>query len=63
MDAEIKVIAKGMETDLQDHMGLLAMGLCKGDTVEIRVWGNNEEEVCEELVELFERNFDFPPRK
>ncbi len=57
----IRVSAKGMETDLTDHMGLLALGLCKGDSVDIFVNGNNEEEVCRCLVDLFQREFDFPP--
>lgn len=61
-DAVISIKAKGMETDLTDHMGLLAMGLCKDDVVEISVEGNHEEQVCEEIVKLLEREFDFPPR-
>lgn len=61
--AEIRIEAKGLESDLKDHIGLLAMGLCKGDTVEISVSGENEEEICSRVKELFEREFDFPPRQ
>ena len=61
--ADIRVEAKGLESDLKDHISLLAMGLCKGDTVEIIVSGDNEEEISCRIVELFEREFDFPPRQ
>ena len=59
---DIRIKAKGMESALGDHMSLLAMGLCQGDTVEITVDGEKEEEVCNKIVELFEREYDFPPR-
>lgn len=60
--AEIRVTAKGIESNLRDHISILAMGLCKGDTVEITVSGENEEATADQIVELFEREFDFPPR-
>lgn len=59
---DITVSAHGIDTDLKDHMGLLALGLCKGDAVNITVSGPDEEKVCDALVELFQRDFDFPPR-
>lgn len=59
---EVKVSAKGIDSDLRDHISILAMGLCKGDTVEITVSGENEAEICEKIVDLFEREYDFPPR-
>ena len=62
VNADVTVKGKGMETDLCDHMGLLAIGLCEGDTVEITVNGEDEEKLCSALMELFEREFDFPPR-
>lgn len=60
--ARIAVKAKGIESDLRDHISLLAMGLCKGDSVDIYVSGGNEQEIAEKVIELFEREFDFPPR-
>ena len=59
---DITVSAHGIDTDLKDHMGLLALGLCKGDTVDITVTGPDEEKICNVFVELFQREFDFPPR-
>ena len=43
-------------------IGLIALGLARGDEVEISVSGPDEEEKLSELQELFAREFDFPPR-
>ena len=59
----ISVSSKEMEADLKNIMGLIAMGLVKDDKVEITVSGPNEETVLKQIVELFETNFDFPPRE
>lgn len=60
--AQIKVCSKGLESNLKDHISILAMGLCKGDSVDIYVSGDKEEDIANTLVELFQREFDFPPR-
>lgn len=57
---DISIHAKGMEADAKDHFGILTFGLFKGDEVEIRTSGEAEEEAAEVMVELFEREFDFP---
>lgn len=59
---EIQVSAKGIDSNLKDHISILAMGLCKGDEVEIIVSGEEEEKVCDSIVEYFEKEYDFPPR-
>ncbi|MEW5816923.1 MAG: HPr family phosphocarrier protein [Spirochaetota bacterium] len=58
----VRVKAKGQETDLKDHIGLLLMGLCQGDEVEVHVSGPDESSICDRIAELFERRYDFPPR-
>ena len=58
----IALSAKGMRTDLKSVMGLIALGLQVGDTVEIEVTGPGEEGACTQLIELLERVYDFPPR-
>ena len=60
---DIKVLGKGMEIDLSNIMGLIAMGLEKGDEVTISVEGAGELSTADELKALFEREFDFPPRQ
>jgi len=59
-NCSISVLAKGMESPLTDHLGLLSLGLCEGDSVEISVDGDGAEEAAAAMVDLFERHFDFP---
>jgi phosphocarrier protein len=47
------------ETDLRSVIGLLGLGLCEGHCVDIQVTGPDEERLADELLELFEREFDF----
>ena len=57
--------AKGMEAELNSPtaaLGLLAMGLKCGESAEIAVSGDNEQETADKMAELFERHYDFPPR-
>jgi phosphocarrier protein len=62
-DGECRVIADSGETDLNSVMGLLALGLQQGDAITIEIEGPDEESFCQQLVELFETQFDFPPRE
>ncbi len=62
-DGDVRVLSDKSECDLRSVMGLLAMGMEQGDTVTIRVEGEREEEMCKRLVDLFESEFDFPPRE
>ena len=48
--------------DLKSVMGLIALGLIKGDTVSIEVYGPEEKRLLSEITELIERNHDYPPR-
>ena len=58
----ISVAANGMETDLTNIMGLIAMGLAMGDEIDISVDGPEDEKMLQTLSEMFSRHFDFPPR-
>lgn len=40
-------------------LSLLSLALAHGDEVEITVEGPDEERMCDELLELFSRNYDF----
>jgi len=59
---DITVTAASGEADLRSVISLLCLGLGEGATVTIQVDGPNEEAFCSRLVELFETQFDFPPR-
>ena len=58
---KILVSSRGKNSDLKSILDLISMELYPGSEVSIRVDGPNEKRVCDELVELFERHFDFPP--
>jgi len=58
----IQLSAHGMSINLSGVMGLIALGLQQGDTVEITVLGPDEDVVCDQAVALLEKKFDFPPR-
>lgn len=62
-NGEIILVAGEAEVRLKSIMDIILLGLFKGDSVVIRVSGENETEMCEKLVELFEKNYDFPPRE
>jgi phosphotransferase system HPr (HPr) family protein len=47
------------ETDLRSVISLLGLGLSEGHSVDIQVTGPDEDRMADELVELFEREFDF----
>jgi phosphocarrier protein HPr len=51
------------ESVLDTAIDLLALGLLRGDAITIEVHGPGEERLCTRLKELFETEFDFPPRK
>jgi phosphocarrier protein len=62
LDHEISITSVRGDSDLSSILGLLSLGLQKGDDVTIRVDGPNAEEVCNILAEHFATEFDFPPR-
>ncbi|MDA3835933.1 MAG: HPr family phosphocarrier protein [Spirochaetales bacterium] len=44
-------------------ISIISLGLIQGDTVYITIEGPEEEAICSRLAGLFEKEFDFPPRK
>ena len=59
---KVEITANGMTMPLDNIMTLLTLGLVQGSKVEITVDGPDEEKTANKLVELFETEFDFPPR-
>jgi len=59
----IRVRQGSDECDPRSIMSLLGMALQKGSELVIEVSGPEEDATCRRLVELFERQFDFAPRK
>lgn len=60
-----KIILKTDQTEtvLATAIDLLSLGLLKGQTIEIQVAGPQAKSMCTTLKDLFETEFDFPPRK
>jgi phosphotransferase system HPr (HPr) family protein len=58
---KIILAAKGLEIELQNTLGLIALGLQENDTVAISVDGPEDEIICAELIALLEKQFDFSP--
>ena len=58
----ILLSAHGMSIKLSGVMGLIAMGLQHGDIVQITVDGPDDVAVCRQVVDLFQKDFDYPPR-
>ena len=61
-EGTIVVTCGDRSANLAGVMGLIALGLSRGDEVEISVTGSGAEEKLSELQELFAREYDFPPR-
>ncbi len=59
----ITLAYRKQEIPLTSIMDLICLGLSKGDMVQIKVEGGDEQVECTKLVELFETCFDFPPRE
>jgi phosphocarrier protein len=61
-EGDISIQADDQLVPLKSVLDLMSLGLEQGRTITIRVDGGDEESMCQRLVELFETNFDFPPR-
>lgn len=53
-EAKIIISANGIETDPKSIIQLMAAGLKKGSEVEVKVEGENESKVCDEVVSFIE---------
>ena len=63
MASKLCVTSPSGQSNLMSIMDLLAMGLAQGEEVTITANGVDELLAAARLKELFERRFDFPPRK
>ena len=54
---------RGESCELNSIMGLLALCLACGESVELTVEGPNEVQAADKIAELLATEFDFPPQK
>jgi phosphotransferase system HPr (HPr) family protein len=59
---EVRLTSPNGESSLRSILELLTLSLEQGTEITISVTGPDEESVCHELVNLFQTDFDFPPR-
>jgi phosphocarrier protein len=55
--------ADGCITELDSILALISLGLSKGTTVTLQVEGIDDDRAVKRIGDLFEFEFDFPPRQ
>ncbi|MDR0994216.1 MAG: HPr family phosphocarrier protein [Verrucomicrobiota bacterium] len=58
---KITITNENGSVDLSSVLQLLSLEMHLGNTVVVTVEGENEEQVADRLLELFQTRFDFPP--
>lgn len=62
-DDRFTVVTTAGETALDSMLALISLGLVCGAEALLRVEGPDEERAVKRVGDLFEYEFDFPPRK
>lgn len=52
LNANVTIEAKGKTANAKSLIGILSLGIANGDVVKVSVDGENEEAICNELVEF-----------
>lgn len=58
-DNTISISTPNGDCDLSSIIALLALGLQENDVISITVDGPNAETVADQMIDLFQRDFDF----
>jgi phosphocarrier protein len=58
----IQIEAKAGKILDANTISIISLGLMHGDRLSITVEGPDEKNTCEHLVNMFETEYDFPPR-
>ena len=62
-DHRFSIVTAEGETELSGMLELISLGLACGTEAVLRVEGPDEERAVKRIGDLFEYEFDFPPRK
>lgn len=57
------ITGDGEVAELDSMLALISLGLGKGATVTLQVEGIDEDRAIKKIGDLFEYEFDFPPKK
>ena len=57
------ITADGAVTELDSILTLISLALTRGSTVLLQVEGVDEDKAIKRIGDLFEFEFDFPPRR
>ena len=61
-DHRFRLAAKGSEIELESMLDLLSLGLSRGAEARLIVEGPDPDKALKRIGDLFEYEFDFPPR-
>lgn len=62
-DTKFSIVSEGhFPVELNSILSLISLGLHHGNEALLKAEGPNAEEACEKIAELFETEFDFPPK-
>lgn len=56
------VVKDGEATELNSILSLISLGLISGDKAMLQVSGVDEDKAISDIGDLFEYEFDFPPK-
>ena len=62
-DCDISISTEKGDAELNSILSLISLGLSQGDRVTVKADGEDEENACRILADLFAYHFDFPPQK
>ncbi|HDQ13913.1 MAG TPA: HPr family phosphocarrier protein [Sediminispirochaeta sp.] len=63
LPVDVRAESDGYEVELNSVMALLSLGLVAGDRVKLKIEGSEAQKYADQIVELFERRYDFPPKE
>ena len=61
-DTSFKLLSGDGEIEINGILALISLGLCCGATATLCAEGEKEQEAIKAVGDLFETEFDFPPR-
>ena len=61
-DTRVTLIANGEKVDVKSILSLISLGLACGSKAELITEGKDEAKAIQVIGDLFEKEFDFPPR-